>query len=127
MLMTIFIILLVLWLLGIRLNWPVFLGIFLFFILSAIVTYRLIMPAYHRRTSTGKEGLIGLEGKVVEKLDPRGLIKVNGEIWKAATTENTIETGEKVEVIGYTGMLLKVKRLATPASKGYHSGDTTNI
>lgn len=92
-------------------TWPVFLFLFFFFAVSVFIIHKLVIPAYHRKITTGREGLIGLEGSVVEPLRPGGLIKVKGEIWRAESLEGNIETGEKVEITGSQGMVLKVKRL----------------
>jgi membrane-bound ClpP family serine protease len=55
--------------------------------------------------------LIGEIGVAKEKLSPRGLTSVHGEIWKAEADEE-IESGEKVQVVAVDRMVLKVKRAA---------------
>jgi len=104
-------ILMILWLLKIPLTWEVFLVISLFFIVLVFIVHRLVIQAYHRKIATGQEGLVGLEGTVVESLKPRGLIRVNGEYWKAESLEGTIETGEKIRITGFEGLVLKVARV----------------
>jgi membrane-bound serine protease (ClpP class) len=99
--------------LNIALPWPVYLFLFLFFGAAVFIIHRLVIPAYHRRATTGREGLIGLQGHVIEALKPAGTVKVNGEYWKARSIEGPIESGENVEITGSEGMLLEVKRLAS--------------
>lgn len=62
---------------------------------------------------SGREGLVGLVGEVVEDLEPTGVVAVNGELWKAYWTgSGTASKGTKVEVVGLrSGLRLEVKRL----------------
>ena len=46
---------------------------------------------------------------VKELIEPEGLIFVHGEYWRA-TSEERLELGEKVEVTGVEGLMLKVKK-----------------
>jgi membrane-bound serine protease (ClpP class) len=112
-------ILLVLWLLKIPISLPIIIFVVMLFIVSAFVMHKLVIPALHRRKTTGGEGMIGLEGEVVEPLMPNGLISVKGEYWKAISAGKNIAAGEKVEVIGLDGLTLKVKhkkRSSSPKS-----------
>lgn len=53
-----------------------------------------------------------LEGKVVQELNPEGLIKARGEIWRARSAEGErIPEGASVEVLEQKGLLLLVKLL----------------
>jgi membrane-bound serine protease (ClpP class) len=52
---------------------------------------------------------LGEIGLVKERIDPEGLIFVHGEYWRATAGER-IEPGEKVEVGGVDGLILKVKK-----------------
>nr|3WWV_A Chain A, Stomatin operon partner protein [Pyrococcus horikoshii OT3] len=63
------------------------------------------------KARTGKEEMIGLIGTVVEELNPEGMIKVRGELWKARSKFNgKIEKGEKVRVVDMDGLTLIVVR-----------------
>ena len=57
----------------------------------------------------GKEGMIGLLGRVVVALDPQGVVKVRGELWKASCTNGCIGVDEKVVVVGIRDLMLFVK------------------
>ncbi|HEY2921658.1 MAG TPA: NfeD family protein, partial [Candidatus Binatia bacterium] len=61
------------------------------------------------KLTLGIDGLIGEVGVVRDKLSPTGRIFVHGETWKAQA-DNEIDVGEKVEVVGVEGMVLKVRR-----------------
>jgi len=70
----------------------------------------LVIRAMLRRPETGKEGMIGARGKVIENIRPArdGWVRVRGELWRAAAEEN-ISKGETVEVVAIEGLLLRVK------------------
>lgn len=69
----------------------------------------MVIRAHRQRPKTGKEGLIGMEGKALTDVDPEGSVEVFGEIWRASS-EEPIRAGEPVEVVGVEGLKLKVRR-----------------
>jgi len=103
------VILLVLRLLKIPISLPIIIFLVLFFVASAFVMHKLVIPALHKKKTTGAEGMIGLKGKVVQPLMPDGLISVKGEYWKAISIDEDIAVGENVEIVGLDGLTLKVK------------------
>jgi membrane protein implicated in regulation of membrane protease activity len=64
------------------------------------------------RVQTGSEGLIGLTGEVIEACDPRGRIRLRGEIWHAHCSSRA-GVGERVEVTGVEGLTLEVESTGT--------------
>jgi len=76
-------------------------GVFVFIIHIKVI------PSFHWKQVTGREGMIGLQGEVVEPLTPTGTIIVKGERWKAKSVDN-VEIGENVEVVGIEGLTLRV-------------------
>jgi membrane-bound serine protease (ClpP class) len=70
----------------------------------------LAVRARHRPVLTGGEELIGSVGEVVhwDGRTGHGRIRVHGEIW-AAESEADLGEGQKVRVIGRTGLTLAVK------------------
>ncbi|MDY6893021.1 MAG: NfeD family protein [Chloroflexota bacterium] len=77
--------------------------------LSAIA-YRIVAPVLNKRSVTGAEAMIGLEGRVVTPLAPEGTIKVCGELWQALATDAAIDADEEVLVMGMEGLKLLVRR-----------------
>ncbi|HLN85983.1 MAG TPA: nodulation protein NfeD [Candidatus Limnocylindrales bacterium] len=69
----------------------------------------LVFKSQHLTQTTGMEGLIGEIGDVRGKLGLTGKVFVHGEYWNAEA-DSEIDVGEKVEVISYQGMRLKVRR-----------------
>jgi membrane-bound ClpP family serine protease len=103
-------ILLGLWFFHIHITWPIIIFIIILFGVSVYITDKLIIPVFQRRKENGVEGMVGLEGKVVEPLNPIGLIKAKGEYWKARAIEWPVPAGETVQITGFKGLILLVKR-----------------
>ncbi len=80
-------------------------GFFLFVSYKAYEAKRL-----RKRLDTSN--LIGMKGVVKADLDPRGVVNVGGELWSAVAERGEyIAVGEEVEVVGYEGITLIVRRL----------------
>ena len=79
-------------------------GVFVFIIHVKVI------PSFHWKRVTGREGMIGLQGEVVQPLTPLGTIHVKGENWKAKSVGDYIEVGKNVEVVGIEGLKLRVVR-----------------
>jgi len=80
-----------------------------------VVVGYLVVKAQRRKPTLGLVGLVGEIGEVRVKLNPTGKVFVHGEHWNAQG-EDEIAVGEKVRVVGFEGMCLKVKRLAETQS-----------
>ena len=103
-------VLLVLWFFRIRISLPFVIVIALLLGTFAFVTHKVIIPSFHKKKVTGSEGMIGLEGEVIEPLTPVGVIRVGGEYWKAKSVDEDIKAGEEVEILGLDRLMLTVKR-----------------
>ncbi|MFC2065969.1 NfeD family protein [Chloroflexota bacterium] len=69
-----------------------------------------VIPSLRRKKVTGAEGMIGIEGEVVESLTPKGVIKVSGEYWHAECLDGDIEAGGEVYIVGIDRLKLEVRR-----------------
>jgi membrane-bound serine protease (ClpP class) len=49
-------------------------------------------------------------GVAAESMAPDGKVSLHGEFWNA-TSDQSVEKGEKVQVIGVTNLKLKVKKI----------------
>jgi membrane-bound ClpP family serine protease len=107
---VIVVILLVLHFLGIQITLPIKICAGIILIIFVLLRHVLVIPSFHRKQATGREGMIGEQGKVVEPLSPLGVITVRGEYWNAKSAESTIETGKNVEIVGLEGLTLIVER-----------------
>ena len=90
---------------SLRLMMPTIVLIGGFFVGIAFLAFR----AYRRKPKGGRDGLIGESGVVEEKIDPEGLIFAHGEYWKATSNE-VVEEGERVRIIGLRGLKLIVEK-----------------
>jgi membrane-bound serine protease (ClpP class) len=56
------------------------------------------------------EGLVGEVGIASAPIAPEGKVSIHGEFWNAMS-DQPVEKGEKVQVIGVTNLKLKVKKI----------------
>jgi membrane-bound ClpP family serine protease len=75
----------------------------------SVMLYRLVAPALNKEQLTGPQALIGAKGKVVMPLNPKGYIKVGGELWEALSIDISLSTDEEVVVVGLEGLTLHVR------------------
>ena len=102
-------ILFALWFFGIGITLPVVIIIILLITLYAFISHKVIIPSFHKKKVTGSEGMVGLEGEVIEPLTPIGVVRVKGEYWKAKSVAEDITAGEDVEILRVDGLMLAVK------------------
>jgi membrane-bound serine protease (ClpP class) len=75
----------------------------------------LVYRSQKAKPTLGLEGMLGEIGDVRAKLNPAGKVFVRGELWNAEA-DGEIDMGEKVEIVGYQGLNLKVRRLTNRSS-----------
>ena len=102
-------VLLVLGALGIEIPLPIAIVVALLLGALAFVIHKAVIPTFHKKQVTGAEGMIGLEGEVIESLAPVGVIMVGGEYWKAKSVGENIAVGEEVEILALDGLKLTVR------------------
>ncbi len=73
---------------------------------TVILAAWLVWKAARNKPFIGKEGFIGKIGEV----RPHGFVFVEGALWKAVSDEE-LEVGSKVEVVGLDNLTLKVKKV----------------
>ncbi|MCM8804638.1 MAG: nodulation protein NfeD [Candidatus Omnitrophica bacterium] len=64
-----------------------------------------------RKVATGKEGLIGEEGKTITDLNPEGMVFVHGEYWKGKSLKGFIDKDKKIKVVDIKGLTLIVEEI----------------
>ena len=107
---VIVVILLVLHFLGIQIALPIMIGGGIIVGIAVFIIHIAVIPSFHRKQVTGREGMIGAQGRVVEPLTPVGAIKFKGEYWKAESIDGNIGVDENVEIVRLDGLTLKVKK-----------------
>ncbi|MFC1900680.1 NfeD family protein [Chloroflexota bacterium] len=100
----------VLYFVGVRI--PLAVTIILGFIIAVLVliVHIKVIPSFHWKKVTGREGMIGMQCRVIKPLTPVGTVFINGENWKAKSENEDIELNENVEVVAIEGLTLKVVR-----------------
>jgi membrane-bound serine protease (ClpP class) len=73
----------------------------------AVLVYR----SQSARPTHGTGGMVGERGVARERLAPSGTVLVRGEYW-TAESDVPVEPGERVEVTGVDGLVLRVRRAA---------------
>jgi membrane protein implicated in regulation of membrane protease activity len=61
-----------------------------------------------RRPTVGVEALVGRVAEVVEPLQPRGRVRIDGELWNARYEGGTARVGATVRVTDVDGLTLVV-------------------
>jgi len=101
----------VLWQVGVDLSPGIIAAVVILLGILVYVLFRFIAPTMKKKPATGREGMIGLEGRGVTPLTGDGLIRVHGELWKAYTPDNTgVAVDEVVIVTDVDGLRLRVRR-----------------
>lgn len=93
--------------LAIKVSWSVIFSVVGVTILFFVVVITFGIRAQKRIPDYGREALIGKPAEVVETLDLRGMVRVEGELWVAYSDEKH-EKGEILKIISVEGMKLKV-------------------
>ncbi|TSK05186.1 MAG: nodulation protein NfeD [Geobacter sp.] len=92
-----------------RLSWEVIaltVGVTALFFTVVIVK---VIKAYREPPITGVEGMIGASAVAETDLDPNGKVVLHGEYWNATSAEPVLR-GEKVRVVGVSGLLVTVEK-----------------
>jgi membrane-bound serine protease (ClpP class) len=82
-------------------------------VVIAAACFEVLELAIWRRTlgwhkKTGAEALVGMTAEVVEACDPRGRVRVRGELW-TADSGSAVQRGEVVVVRAVDGLRLQVE------------------
>ncbi len=83
--------------------------------LVGLVVGTLVWRSQRRRPTGGREGMLGTVGVARQRLDPQGTVLVRGEYW-TATSDETVQPGESVEITGIEGLRLRVRPVAARRS-----------
>lgn len=74
------------------------------------IIHKAVIPTFHRKQVTGREGMLGQPGQVTEALTPKGAVRIGDETWQAKSDGEPILAGEEIEVVKLEGLTLTVKR-----------------
>lgn len=94
---------------GIQVAWGVVGGLLSSLLgLTALASY-LVIQAHRRREETGTGAMIGTRAEVVKRLEPKGKVRVGGELWDAVAQGRPVDAGEIVVIEAVEGLLLRVR------------------
>jgi membrane-bound serine protease (ClpP class) len=96
---------------ALRVSLPLVLPLVILSSLLFAVAIGLSVKTLRSKPSTGREGMLGLQGEVRTALAPEGQVEVHGEIWKAVGEGEEIGEGETVEVVRIDGLRLFVRKV----------------
>lgn len=74
------------------------------------VMYRIGHPTISFKKVSDPDSIIGSTGIVENELNPEGFIKIQGELWKAASDGERLAKGSRVTVTGMDGLKLFVRK-----------------
>jgi membrane-bound serine protease (ClpP class) len=77
-----------------------------------------VVAARRRPYAAGEESLVGRIGTVRERLDPSGMVFVDGALWRATSRSSQVEPGAAVRVVSVGGLELLVEPLSQESSPG---------
>jgi membrane-bound serine protease (ClpP class) len=63
--------------------------------------------------TTGQEGMIGRVAEVRRRLDPEGMVFVEGALWQAVSEDGEVEVGDLVHISAMHNLKLIVRRIET--------------
>lgn len=73
-----------------------------------LIVLAAIVRASRQPPQSGAQRLVGLEGVALSDVDPAGQVRVDFETWSAQSVAGRIRSGERVRVIGVSGVRLQV-------------------
>jgi membrane-bound serine protease (ClpP class) len=77
----------------------------------------MITKSLGSKVVTGQQGLLGLDVEITEDLDPEGMVKCHGEVWKAKTKAGPLRQGDLASVVALEGITLIVAAKKYTGSK----------
>lgn len=91
-----------------RISWPVLAGVAVASLGATVLIARLALTSRRREVVSGREELIGSQGKVIDWNEGRGHVFVHSERWRA-TGVDFLRPGEAVRVTALDGLTLQVE------------------
>jgi membrane-bound ClpP family serine protease len=99
---------------GVNIPLPIVITVVVLFAVFSIFSFKLGSRILQKKPLPGLPDLTGVEGKVVQTLDPKGTVKIEGELWTAKSLEGRIEIGTEIVVVTQKNLRLEVKKKQQP-------------
>ncbi len=94
-----------------RISWSVIISTSVITALFFLFIIGFALKAQRAKPVTGIEGMVGTLGETLARLEPIGMVRVHGEIWKAESTSGSIEQGQKIRVTAIKNLKLYVEQV----------------
>ena len=94
------------------------------FLCYEIVTFRIGRRALERKPAIWSEALVGRCGKATTPLKPDGYVQVNGELWRALSSDMNINEGDDIVVLELNRLTLRVAPLSGTVIEALAKPDT---
>ncbi|MFC1995222.1 NfeD family protein [Chloroflexota bacterium] len=78
------------------------------FLIYEIVTFRLGKRVMERKPAIWSEAIVGCCGKATTPLAPNGYVQVQGELWRALSSDTNINEGDDIIVVEMNRLTLRV-------------------
>lgn len=92
---------------ALRVSWSVMIPTLTVICLFFAGVIALVLKAQMRKRRTGKDGMVGEEGRAVTDVHETGKVFIKGEYWDAAS-DKPLEKGRKVKIVKVEGLKIKV-------------------
>lgn len=80
------------------------------FVAFAVTTFRIGSRTLLKKPVPGLTNMVGVQGRVTSPLNPRGFVRIQGELWEARADKEHINAGADVIVVAQQGLKLVVRR-----------------
>ena len=84
--------------------------IIIVFVIYAVISYVFGSRILRKKPLNGLTSMIGIEGNVTIALEPKGYVKIKGELWQARSESGTISSGTSIIVVSQKGLELVVRK-----------------
>jgi membrane-bound serine protease (ClpP class) len=93
----------------IRISWTLIISTTVLTILFFSLLLALVVRGQKIKPVSGVEGMIGAVGETLDVLQPAGMIRIHGELWRAESGGERIAGGQKVRVTAVKNLTLLVE------------------
>jgi len=95
---------------ALRVSWSVMIPTLTVICLFFASIIALVLKAQMRKRRTGKEGMVGEEGRTVTDVYETGKVFIKGEYWNALSDKH-VEKGRKVRIVKVEGLKIKIEEI----------------
>ena len=95
---------------ALRVSWSVMIPVLTVICLFFAGVIALVLKAQMRKRLTGKEGMMGEEGKAVTDIHEYGKVYIKGAYWNS-TSDKRVEAGRGIKVVKVEGLKIKVEEI----------------